>query len=81
MEKRSPAMIKVIERLKVVDRSQSWLGKQLVPPVKRQSVSGWTDVPPRYVRQVARLLGMRRRDVRPDLAEVFVSTSPNQRAA
>ena len=76
--KRSPAMLKVVERLDEMDRSLSWLGSKLSPRVTRQTVSGWGDVPDHYAGQVAALLGTTAAKVRPDLAALF---KPRKRAA
>ncbi len=62
--------------------SAAWLGRSLDPPVSRQAVSDWRNVPEHYVEQVATLLGLEPADVRPDLAALFCpKTKPRKRAA
>ena len=78
--KRSPAMQKVVHRLEAMKRSLSWLGGELVPPVRRQTVSGYTDIPDHYVSQVAELTGLTTEQIRPDLAAHF-KTCPKKKAA
>lgn len=65
---RSPAMRKLLETLHQMERSQAWLGRQLDPPVSRQTISGyWRDVPEAYVEQVARAVLATPCSIRPDL--------------
>ena len=45
----------------------SWLGEQLRPPLTRAAVSAWTKVPAERVLEVARIAGMPREQLRPDL--------------
>lgn len=69
--KRSDAMDAVLERLEEIERSAAWLGRSLTPPVSRQTVSDWFNVPEHYVRQVAKLVDAAPAAVRPDLAAIF----------
>lgn len=69
--KRSAALRSVLETLDQMERSAAWLGRSLSPPVSRQTVSDWSDVPQHYVEQVARLLQSTPSSVRPDLAAIF----------
>lgn len=61
----------VLQTLADRELSQAWLGSRLTPAVRRQSVSGWIDIPERYIQQVANLLGLEPAEVRPDLAALF----------
>ncbi len=77
--KRSAAMQGVLDRLKLLNKSQGWLAAQLAPHVTRQSVSGWHDIPDHYISQVARLLDVEPATVRPDLAAHFEPTRKDKR--
>lgn len=71
--KRSDAMDAVLETLSQLQPpgSAAWLGRSLKPPVSRQTVSDWFDVPEHYIQQVAKLIAVAPEVVRPDLAAIF----------
>lgn len=69
--KRSEDMSIILELLESIERSAAWLGRNLDPPVSRQTVSDWYDVPVHYIEQVGKLLDIEPASVRPDLAEIF----------
>jgi hypothetical protein len=68
---RSAAMRRVLQKLREEKRSAAWLGRRVSPKVTRQTVSGWPDVPDHYVSQIAKLLGLRPGDIRPDRAALY----------
>ena len=68
-----------IDTLKQMGHSAAWLGRHLKPPVRRQTICGWPDVPEHYIDQVARLLQAETAAIRPDLAALF--QKPCKRAA
>lgn len=69
--KRSTAMLRVLARLEEKKRSRAWLGRHLTPPVTRQTVAGYPDIPDHYIAQVAKLLDLMPCQIRPDLAKLF----------
>jgi hypothetical protein len=91
--KRSAAMQDVLDKLEELQEQQAmeqpsfsaaWLGRNLNPPVSRQTVHGWRNVPEHYVEQVAVLLDLKKDKLRPDLAAIFAvpkERSSRKRAA
>lgn len=69
--KRSEAMCDVLWHLEAMERSAAWLGRSLKPPVSRQTVSDWYNVPIHYIEQVSKLIELRQSHIRPDLATIF----------
>lgn len=68
---RSQALKVILKGLRDQDKSLEWLGAQLDPPVTRQAVHGWVDVPSEHVITVEQViglsLGLTRHEIRPDL--------------
>lgn len=60
-------MQRILDRLRAMDRSAAWLGRQLTPPTTRQAIADWERVPHKRADQVAALLGLTRDEVRPNL--------------
>jgi hypothetical protein len=69
-------MRRVLQKLKEMRHSAAWLGRRMSPKVTRQTVSGWPDVPDHYVGQVAKLLELCPREIRPDRAALYAE-KPN----
>ena len=67
----SEALLGLYVRLEQLGKSKNWLALSLDPPVSRQAVTTWHDVPIHYVEQVADLLKVDPARVRPDLARIF----------
>lgn len=53
------------------ERSLAWLGRQMDPPLSRAAISAWEQVPDNRLAQVAKILGIDVRILRPDLAKIF----------
>jgi len=58
------------------NRQLGELGRMLRPPVSRQAVRRWKQVPYRYLRQVASLTGIDPAAIRPDRASLVVLWKP-----
>lgn len=70
---RTKPMQSIVQALYDRGLSLAWLGQQLTPRVRRQTVSAWRQVPEHYIGQVAALMDVTTADVRPDLAALFAS--------
>lgn len=69
--KQSEAMLDLFDRLEELGKSKAWLAFNLTPPVSRQAIATWRDVPLHYVLQVSKLLRVEPARVRPDVARIF----------
>lgn len=69
--KQSEAMLDLFDVLGELGKSKAWLALSLDPPVSRQALATWHDVPLHYVEQVAELLQVDPARVRPDVARIF----------
>jgi hypothetical protein len=67
----SAGMRELFGRLYQLKRSVAWLARSLDPPVSRQAVMTWPDVPLYYIEQVSELLEVEPARVRPDVARIF----------
>ncbi len=77
----SAGMRELFARLHEMQRSAAWLARSLDPPVSRQAIMTWHDVPIVYIAQVAELLETTPARVRPDLARIFGGAEPERAVA
>jgi hypothetical protein len=74
-------MRELFGRLHAIGKSAAWLARNLDPPVSRQAIMTWHDVPIAYITQAAELLETTPERVRPDLARIFGRVEPERAVA
>ena len=73
--KRSPQMLRVLKKVP----SLAWLALQYDPPICKQAVSRWYDVPLDRVRETESITGIPAHEIRPDTFDPPATAIPERR--